>query len=410
MRRSGIATTALIAAAGRGERLGRSEHKAFVTLAGKPLVGYALETLRSCREITGIVLVVALPDVERARVSLIRSGSGSAERVVAGGADRSASVRAGLAELDAACDTVLVHDGARPFLTPELVGRCLSAAAQHAAVIAALPASDTIKEVAPGQEHSLCPTVAGTLDRSRLWLVQTPQVFRSALLVEAHERALRDGVSATDDASLVERLGHPVHVVMGDPGNIKITSPEDLAKAENIVRNRAHRGDRGIVTRSGIGYDAHRFTEARPLILGGVRFEGEVGLLGHSDADVVCHAICDALLGAAGAGDIGQHFPDTDPRYAGISSLSLLARTAAQLREQGWKIGNVDTVVIAEAPRIAGRIPEMRRALAQAMGIGESQVNVKGKTTEGMGFTGRREGIAAEAICTVWSEMPAGQA
>jgi 2-C-methyl-D-erythritol 4-phosphate cytidylyltransferase/2-C-methyl-D-erythritol 2,4-cyclodiphosphate synthase len=403
MRRRGIATTALIAAAGRGERLGRPECKAFVILAGKPLVGYALETLRSCPEITSIVLVVAPPDVERARVSLIRSGSGSAERVVAGGADRMASVRAGLAELDAACDTVLVHDGARPFVTPELIRRCLSAAAQHAAAIAALPARDTIKEVTPEQ------VVAATLDRSRLWLVQTPQVFRSALLVEAHARAFRDGVSATDDASLVEGLGHPVHVVMGEPGNIKITSPEDLAKAESLVRGSAHGGDRKIITRSGIGYDAHRFTEARPLILAGVRFEGELGLLGHSDADVVCHAICDALLGAAGAGDIGQHFPDTEARYAGISSLSLLARTAARVREQGWKIGNVDTVVIAEAPRIATRIPEMRRALAQAMGIGESQVNVKGKTTEGMGFTGRREGIVAEAVCTVWSEREANQ-
>jgi 2-C-methyl-D-erythritol 4-phosphate cytidylyltransferase/2-C-methyl-D-erythritol 2,4-cyclodiphosphate synthase len=395
MRRRGIATTALVVAAGRGERLGRFGNKAFVALAGKPLVGYALEALRSCPEISDIVLVVAPPEVERARTSLLAIDGLRTERVVAGGADRIASVRAGLQELDASCDTVLIHDGARPFLTPDLIQRCLSAAREHAAVIAALPVTDTVKQV-EGQN-----LVTGTFDRARLWLAQTPQVFRRALLAEAHERAAQEGGSATDDASLVERLGHAVHVVSGDPDNLKVTTPQDLARAESIVAHKEQGGGRKILVRSGIGYDAHRFAATRNLILGGVKFEGEPGLLGHSDADVLCHAICDALLGAAGAGDIGQQFPDTDSRYAGISSLSLLARAAALVRELGWEIGNVDTVVIAEAPRIAGRVPDMRRALAQAMGIGEPQVSVKGKTSEGLGFTGRREGIAAQAVCTL---------
>jgi len=180
---------------------------------------------------------------------------------------------------------------------------------------------------------------------------------------------------------------------------IKITWPEDLLWAEHFVEQKEHKRERRVTIRSGIGYDAHRCKEDRPLVLGGVRFEGEPGLLGHSDADVVCHAICDSLLGALGAGDIGQHFPDSDVRYAGISSLSLLTRVAAMVSGDGWEIENVDAVVIAEAPRIGPRIPQMRRALAGAMGIEAERVNVKAKTTEGLGFVGRREGVASEAIC-----------
>jgi 2-C-methyl-D-erythritol 4-phosphate cytidylyltransferase/2-C-methyl-D-erythritol 2,4-cyclodiphosphate synthase len=383
-------------------------------VAGRPLVWYALEALRACSEIAEIVLVVAAEDVELARQSLIRAGTGQCERVVAGGADRIASVRAGLAEVSAASDVVLVHDGARPFLTPELVRRCLEGAAIHQAVVAALPAAETIKDVSPDG------LVRGTLERSRLWAVQTPQVFRRSLLEKAHEAAARAGVSGTDDASLVERLGHPVHVVMGDPENIKVTWPQDLAQAERVVREREHPGEREPATRVGIGYDAHRFAaagaapergaerpaaEGRALMLGGVRFEAARGLVGHSDADVVCHAICDALLGALGAGDIGTHFPDSDPQFAGISSLALLERVAGMVRAAGCEIANADAVVIAEEPRIAPRVPEMRRALAGAMGIEESRVNVKGKTEEGMGFTGRREGIASQAVCLLRTRL-----
>ncbi len=385
----------MIAAAGRGERLGRSENKAFVALGGRPLVQHSLEVLQAHPEISGVVLVVAASDVERARAAFLSRPAPASLFIVAGGAQRADSVEAGLREVPPSCDTVLIHDGARPFLAPSLVTRCLRAAERHSAVIAAVPAADTVKEVSDGG------VVSATLDRSRIWLAQTPQVFDRALLQEAHARARAGGISATDDASLVEKMGSPVHVVPGDPGNFKITCPEDLERAEKIVSAGGHAAERGSLVRTGIGYDAHRFTEARTLVLGGVRFEGEPGLLGHSDADVLCHAICDALLGAAGAGDIGRHFPDTDPRYEGVSSLSLLSQTAAMVREAGWRIVNVDAVVIAEKPRIAPRIADMRRALAQAMEIAETQVNVKGKTTEGMGFTGRGEGIAAQAVCAI---------
>lgn len=412
---------AVIAAAGRGERLGPSSPgglgaspgeapaarpaqaagKAFVELGGKPLVGYALETIRDCREFDEVVVVVAPPDVERARrLFLVEASAPGAEaqagwptiRVVAGGDQRQASVRAALAEVSPGCEFVLVHDAARPFVRPELIRRCLEAAERCGAAVAALPATDTVKQVSPAGE------VAATLDRSRLWLVQTPQAFRYRLLLEAHEAAAEAGFVGTDDSSLVERMGHPVHLVPGDPENVKITWPEDLERAERRLSQSRDSRSREPEFRSGIGYDVHAFAVGRPLVLGGVRFAGERGLLGHSDADVVCHAICDALLGAAGAGDIGQHFPDSDPRYAGVSSLSLLARVAEMARGAGWEIENVDAVVIAEAPRIADRVPEMCQALAGAMGLDPARVSVKGKTSEGLGFTGRGEGIASQAV------------
>ncbi|MGD0112789.1 MAG: 2-C-methyl-D-erythritol 4-phosphate cytidylyltransferase [Armatimonadota bacterium] len=415
-------TAALIAAAGRGERLGSPDNKAFVLLNEKPLAWYALDAIRAAGGIEEIVLVVAPADVERARRCFLSADSGEGcdavtLKVTAGGEQRQESIRAGLTEVNPECDLVLVHDAARPLVRPALIRQCIEAAGRHGAVIAAVPATDTVKEV--GAEGA----VAATLDRSRVWLVQTPQVFRYGWLMEAHEKAADSGFAGTDDAALVEHLGHRVHVVLGDIDNIKVTWNEDLRRAERYLLYEGRSGvnedmlqsgdiragearlsqrqqtrEREAAYRSGIGYDAHPFGTGRPLVLGGVVFARETGLDGHSDADVVCHAICDALLGAAAAGDIGGRFPDTDPQYAGISSLALLSRSAQIVRSAGWNIENVDAVVIAEAPKIAPRVAEMRRALAGAMGVTAEQVSVKGKTTEGMGFAGRREGIASEAI------------
>jgi 2-C-methyl-D-erythritol 4-phosphate cytidylyltransferase/2-C-methyl-D-erythritol 2,4-cyclodiphosphate synthase len=367
-----------------------------VLLNGKPLASYALDAFLASGAIDEVVVVVAPADVERARrVFLADAGAvrhAVTVKIAAGGDQRQVSVRAGLDEVNPGCDFVLVHDAARPFLRADLIRRCLEGAVKHGAVVAAAPTTDTVKEVDPEG------AVIGTLDRSRLWLVQTPQVFRYQLLVEAHRLAAETSFSGTDDAALVEQMGHRVHVVLGDADNIKITWHEDLRRAERYLCNWKDKAGREMAFRSGIGYDAHVFQEGRPLVLAGVRFPGEKGLAGHSDADVVCHAICDALLGAAGAGDIGGHFPDTDPRYSGVSSLSLLARTSEMVKSAGWNIENVDAVVVAEAPRIAPKVEGMRRALAEAMGIGVERVSLKGKTTEGMGFTGRQEGIASQAI------------
>jgi 2-C-methyl-D-erythritol 4-phosphate cytidylyltransferase/2-C-methyl-D-erythritol 2,4-cyclodiphosphate synthase len=393
-RSTAIEATAIVAAAGRGERLRAPQNKAFVQLAGRPLVSYALETFRGCPGIAEIILVVAPEDVERAR-QLLRAGAGQTERVVAGGALRQESVAAALAEVRPGIDLVAIHDAARPFVKRDLIQRCLEQAARCGAAVAAAQATDTVKQADPDG------TVTSTLDRSRIWLVQTPQVFRRALLEEAHRSAAAAGVTGTDDAALVERLGHPVHLVEGDVDNIKITFPEDVVRSEQaLARGRSMLSARETM-RCGIGYDAHRFAEDRPLVLAGIRLREERGLLGHSDADVVCHAACDALLGAIAAGDIGRHFPDSDPAYRGASSLSLLQRVAAVVRSAGWQLENMDIVVIAEEPRIAPHIEEMRRVLAEAIGSEAARISLKGKTTEGMGFTGRGEGIAAQAIATV---------
>lgn len=343
---------------------------------------------------------MAAEDVERARRELLRADGEQSERVVAGGATRQASVAAALAELSPDVELVAVHDGARPFVSEELISRCLEAAAARGAAVAAVPATDTVKSVDPDG------VVVDTLDRGRLWFVQTPQVFRRKLLLSAYESAAQAGVEATDDAALVERLGHEVVVVAGKPDNIKITWPSDVRRSEQMLED-GEQGEAVFSARAGIGYDAHRFTEDRPLVLAGVRLREDRGLLGHSDADVVCHALCDALLGAIGAGDIGEHFPDSDPAYAGISSLSLLTRVGRLVREAGWEIENVDSVVIAQEPRIAPHVAEMRAALAGALEVDAARVSVKGKTTEGMGFTGRGEGVASQAVALLRPREPA---
>jgi 2-C-methyl-D-erythritol 2,4-cyclodiphosphate synthase/2-C-methyl-D-erythritol 4-phosphate cytidylyltransferase len=339
-------------------------------------------------------LVVAAEDVEHARRDLLRPDGEQSERAVAGGAERQASVAAALEEVAPAAELVAVHDGARPFVSQALIARCLEAAKERGAAVAAVPATDTVKEADPDG------LVRATVDRARLWLVQTPQVFRRELLARAYRAATEAGLRATDDASLVERLGHEVVVVHGEPENIKITWPADVRRSEQML-NEERQGRRIPVTRAGIGYDAHRFSEDRPLVLAGMRLRDDRGLLGHSDADVVCHAVCDALLGAMGAGDIGQHFPDTDPTYAGISSLSLLARVGRLVREAGWEIENIDAVVVAQEPRIAPHVEDMRAALAGALSTDATRISVKGKTTEGMGFTGRGEGIASHAVAVL---------
>jgi 2-C-methyl-D-erythritol 4-phosphate cytidylyltransferase/2-C-methyl-D-erythritol 2,4-cyclodiphosphate synthase len=230
--------------------------------------------------------------------------------------------------------------------------------------------------------------VAETLDRRTLWLAQTPQGFRADLLLGAYAAAGAAASEATDECGLVERLGAPVTLVPGEPGNFKITSPEDVARARALTEP---------PFATGVAYDCHRFEPGRRLVLGGVEFEGD-GLLGHSDADVCAHAIGDAILGAAGLGDLGRHFPDTDPRWKGVSSLLVLREIAARAAEAGWRVGNADVTLAARRPKIAPRAAEMRERLAGALGVSPSQVNVKATTGEGMGFVGRGEGIAAHAV------------
>jgi len=389
--RPGVRAGAVIPAAGRGERLGGDLPKSLIPLRGRPLVQYSLEVLERIAEVETVVVAAPAEAVDAVR-DLVRTGGLSKVRaVVPGGADRQASVASGLAALPPGPDVVLIHDGVRPCVSPSLVRSVMAAAAQHGSATAAIPVAETIKMAEEGWTRR-------TIDRAGLFRIQTPQAFHRVLLEQAHLEAERAGFRGTDDAALVERLGHPVKLVPGSPLNLKVTVPEDLVLAEAILR---HSDPAGSAPRVGIGFDAHRFAVGRPLILGGVEVPGPRGLLGHSDADVVVHAVMDALLGAAGCGDIGQHFPPDDPAYAGVRSLTLLARVRDLLAARGWRPAHIDVVVIAESPRLSPYVPAMRKTLAGVLGVSEGQVNVKATTVEGMGAIGREEGIAVQAVASV---------
>ena len=377
---------AVIVAAGRGERLGAAIPKAFVAVAGVPMLLHAARRVALSPEVGRIVVVVGASDVDRARMLLMQHGVRNVTAVVPGGAHRQDSVFAGLSHLGEA-PVAVVHDGARPLVPPDVVTAVIQAAAEAGAASAGLPVRETVKLVDGADARQ-------TLDRDRLWVAHTPQAFRTALLREAHHRAKAEGFYGTDDAVLVERLGYAVRMVEDSPRNLKVTVPADLDLAE------AYAGQRQMV-RTGIGYDAHRLALGRLLRVGGVEIPWPRGLAGHSDADVLAHAIMDALLGAAGLGDLGRHFPPGDPAFRGADSIELLRRVTAMAAGAGWRVVHVDSTVLAEAPRLAPYIPQMQERLAAALGVDSSAVNIKATTTEGMGAIGRGEGIAAHAVATL---------
>ena len=318
----------------------------------------------------------------------------AALRFVTGGATRQESVRIGLESMDASDgDIVLVHDGARPLTSYAVIERCIRSATEHGGAIAAYPMSDTMWRA---QFDGL---ITDPVDRSSLWAAQTPQASTYGRLLRAHRCARDDGFEGTDDASLLERSQSQPVVVMGARENIKITTPDDLAFAERWLRAERQAG----AIRIGMGYDIHRLVPGRKLILGGVEIPSDVGLLGHSDADVVLHAICDALLGAAGLPDIGQQFPNTDATFAGASSLSLLSAVYTLLSDAGYRVGNVDCCVIAERPKIAAYADRMRAHIADAVEVAADRVSVKATTNEGLGSLGAGEGIACHATAVLFA-------
>ena len=280
-----------------------------------------------------------------------------------------------------------MHDAARPFCSSALISRTIAAASRHGAAIAAVAVHDTLKQrsVGPGR------FVGRTLARERVVQAQTPQAFRWNVLAEAI-RLGQQGVGATDESVLAERAGHRVAVVEGDQWNIKITTERDLIVARRILEDTMPTG------RVGVGYDLHRLVEGRPLVLGGVVVPHDRGLSGHSDADAVCHAVMDAILGAAAAGDIGQHFPDSDPRWKGALSIGLLRSAVDLVRSRGFVVANLDVVVVAEQPRIAPYVGRIRSAVASAVGVNPEAVSIKAKTNEGVDAIGRGEAIAVHAV------------
>jgi 2-C-methyl-D-erythritol 4-phosphate cytidylyltransferase/2-C-methyl-D-erythritol 2,4-cyclodiphosphate synthase len=323
------------------------------------------------------------------------TGAAKPVRIVDGGTRRQDSVANGFRAASRRSDIVVIHDAARPFVTADLIARTIAAAAHSGAALAALRARDTVKRAGPVLEGGL-PRVAETIPRESVYLAQTPQAFRAKILADA----LAFAEDATDEAALAERAGHPVALVDGEETNIKITTPADLPIAEAIAKA-AGAAKPARTGRAGTGYDSHRFVEGRPLILGGVTIPFDRGLAGHSDADALCHAITDAILGAAAAGDIGRHFPDTDPAWKGASSIDLLRRAVAVVRERGFEVGNVDATVIAERPKLAPYIDSMRESIAKAIGIDADRVSVKGKTSEGMDAAGRGEGVVVHAVAQI---------
>ena len=310
--------------------------------------------------------------------------------VVEGGERRQDSVANAFRAVAPSAQIIVIHDAARPLVSSTLIERTIDGALKHGAAIAALQARDTVKRTDGSR------IIRGTIPREEVFLAQTPQAFRVGVLRDA--LALASTASdATDEAMLAEQAGHSVYLVEGDPRNLKITTPGDLEIAERLAAT----DGRVASIRVGNGYDLHRLVAGRPLILGGVAIPFDKGLDGHSDADVVCHALTDAVLGAASAGDIGRHFPDTDAAFKGANSLELLKRAVAVVRAAGYGVSNVDVVVIAQQPKLSSHIEAMRASLAGAMGIEPQQVSVKGKTNEGVDATGTGEAIAAHAVALI---------
>jgi 2-C-methyl-D-erythritol 4-phosphate cytidylyltransferase / 2-C-methyl-D-erythritol 2,4-cyclodiphosphate synthase len=386
-------TVAIIPAGGAGKRLGSSVAKQYLLLDGTPVILRTLQIFQLAQIIDEIVLVVPGDDVISVRKQLIEKYSLSkVNAVVAGGNQRQDSVRNGLAAIAGNCDVVVIHDGVRPFVTCEMIDQVVVAAKSEGAASIGVKVKDTIKQTTDND------LVAVTVPRDNLWLTQTPQAFSFDVLQKAFAAAMRDNFYGTDDASLVERIGVRVKIIGGSYENIKITTPDDLIIAEAFIRNKtgAH-----MNIRNGFGYDSHRFAAGRKLIIGGVEIAFDLGLQGHSDADVLIHAICDALLGAAGCGDIGRHFPDSDQAYKNISSIILLGRVKKIIQEKGFLINNIDATVVMEKPKLAPYAAAMVTNIARTLEISEAVVNIKAKTNEGMGFIGRNEGVAVFAATSV---------
>ena len=378
----------IIVAAGRGQRMGTDVPKQLLDLGGRSMLRRSVEAFDRHPDIAEIVVVLPA-ELVKDGASLVGPTTRSCT-VTAGGDRRQDSVRAGFLGLSDEVSLLLVHDAARPFADAALIDRVIAAARESGAAVPALQARDTVKRAAANQS-----TVAETIPRQDIWLAQTPQGFRRDVFTAVI--ALAGTAELTDEAMLAERAGYPVRIVHGDERNVKITTLEDLS----VARARC-----SGPPRVGSGYDLHRLVEGRPLVLVGVTIPFDRGPLGHSDGDVACHALTDALLGAAGAGDIGQQFPDTDPAWKDAPGLDLLGRTMAVIRARGLAVSNADITVILERPRLAPHAMLIRERLAHVLGISIDAVSIKGKTNEGVDAVGRGEAIAAHATVVLIGGEP----
>lgn len=376
----------IIPAAGFGTRMNLDHPKQYHLLAGVPILVHTIRAFYLEKYVARIVVAVPANMVLHTRSLLLDHGFDETRlTIVAGGRRRQDSVKACLDALDDTTEIVIVHDGARPLVNRRLISQCYEAAIACGAAVAAIPVKDTLKKsTAQG-------IVVDTIDRTSLWQAQTPQAFRRDLLLQAY--CLNGDADVTDESSLLERAAIPVSLIEGSETNMKITRPEDLLLAEKLLCSSA-----APIFRVGHGYDAHRFAENRRLILGGVTIPHSHGLDGHSDADVLTHALCDALLGAMGSGDIGKHFPDSDARFKGISSIVLLEQVIQIAWDKGYTLVNADITLVCQAPRLAPFLSQMVEIIGGTCKADGDTINIKATTTEGMGFTGRKEGIGCHAV------------
>ena len=370
----------ILVAAGRGVRAGGSTPKQLLDLGGQTMLQRSVAACDAHPDVDE--LVVVLPAEWVGDGPALVGATRAQCRVVAGGERRQDSVRAGFAAVNSRARIVLVHDAARPFVSRAVIDRVVAAAGTSGAAVPAVQASDTVKRV-------VAKRVSETVPRSEVWLAQTPQGFRRDVLAAAIASSTGEN-EATDEAQLVEWMGGEVQVVDGDAGNVKVTTAEDVARA------RAAFG--AGQSRVGTGYDLHQLIAGRALVLAGVTVPSSLGPLAHSDGDVVCHALTDAILGAAGAGDIGQQFPDSDPRWKDAPGLDLLGRAVATVREMGWRVVNADVSVLLEQPKLLPHVPAIRANLAETLGVAIDAVSVKGKSNEKVDAVGRGEAIASHAV------------
>ena len=380
--------TAIILAGGSSTRMSTTASKQLAYICSESVIHRSVRAFAECDLIDDIVVACKAEEhdiIERE----LAVGICKPVRVVNGGRSRAESAMNAFAITEGA-DYVAIHDAARPLVTPDMIARVVLAAIEHGAATAACPVTDTLKLADNG-------FIKTTVPRRSMYSAQTPQVFARELYEKATEGVNLSSPELTDDNMLLENIGVMVSIVDTSKENLKITEELDLALAEFIIKKR----EKMCNLRVGHGYDVHKFTDGRALILGGVQVPFDKGLLGHSDADVLVHAVMDALLGACALGDIGRHFPDTDDSFRSISSLVLLEKVGKLLAENGYSVVNIDATLVMQAPKIAPYIEEMRANIANTLGIDISSVNVKATTEEGLGFTGAREGAAAHAVAMV---------
>ena len=396
-----VTAAALIVAAGRGHRVGGPLPKQYRALAGRAVLGHSVQRFATHPRIDRVRVVISPADRPLYDEAVRESGDAESTKLlapVAGGATRQESVRNGLESLaDAPPELVLIHDGARPLVSDVVIDGALDALEGHEGALPALAVSDSLKRAAPGSA-----VIAGAVTREGLWRAQTPQGFRYPAILDAHRAAA--GNNLTDDAAVAEQAGLAVALTPGDEDNLKITTEQDFARAERILA--AHNGRtvavaQALETRVGMGFDVHRFGPGDRLMLGGVAVPHTQGVVSHSDGDVVLHAIVDAVLGAMAAGDIGIHFPPSDETWRDAESARFMAHALGLLAERGGHLSHVDVTVICQRPRIGPHREAMLARLADVLGLGPRRISLKATTTERLGFTGRGEGIAAQAVATV---------